>query len=184
MPKKAIETYWGPSQHQKVVSEGITFHSTAGHGGFHLSHERQRDLLRIIPNAKPFTGTVEWLEEDEDWQYALLAWPDLFSDYECWSVLRSYTNRPSGYVFASLPSGYWNGTMSQGVVIRQMSDRFVREHGDDWVMSGWGTMGKGRHILSVRRVRDNEIGVFHAQEIPYQHIYSDSLLSTFTRSNA
>ncbi len=37
-------TPWGPSQGATVYAEGVVCHSTAGHGGFHLSAERNRKV--------------------------------------------------------------------------------------------------------------------------------------------
>jgi hypothetical protein len=44
----AAHTPWGPSQGGTVYAEGVTAHSTAGHGGFKLSAERNR---KVHPDA-------------------------------------------------------------------------------------------------------------------------------------
>lgn len=38
--RSSANTPWGPSQGATVYAEGVIAHSTAGHGGFHLSAER------------------------------------------------------------------------------------------------------------------------------------------------
>lgn len=40
-------TPWGPSQGATVYAEGVVCHSTAGHGGFHLSAERNRKVNSV-----------------------------------------------------------------------------------------------------------------------------------------
>jgi hypothetical protein len=34
------KTPWEPAQYSQEIASGITFHSTASHGGFHLTVER------------------------------------------------------------------------------------------------------------------------------------------------
>ncbi|GEO87261.1 hypothetical protein ASC75_19485 [Aminobacter sp. DSM 101952] len=72
----ACSTPWGASQMATVYAEGITSHMTAGHGGFHLSMERN---LRIHPSLRKETP---WYEEDAEWAIVALTFPDLFTTYE------------------------------------------------------------------------------------------------------
>lgn len=37
-------TRWGGSQFATVYADGVIKHSTAGHGGFHLSSDRNRQV--------------------------------------------------------------------------------------------------------------------------------------------
>ena len=55
-------TPWGPSQGATVYAEGVTAHSTAGHGGFKLSAERNGG--KVPPMLCAAGG---WYEEDEGW---------------------------------------------------------------------------------------------------------------------
>lgn len=41
-------TPWGASQGATVYAEGLVCHSTAGHGGFHLSAERNRKVHSML----------------------------------------------------------------------------------------------------------------------------------------
>ncbi|MER8601165.1 hypothetical protein NKH09_25375 [Mesorhizobium sp. M1339] len=59
-----------------VYAEGVAAHSRAGHGGFHLSAERNRkvhDMLR---------ANGGWYEEDCHWAAVPQAFPQLFTDFE------------------------------------------------------------------------------------------------------
>jgi len=74
MKHKHIETPWGPSQSQHEHAPGIVFHSTASHGGYHLSTERWKDFTAIPQFAN---WPAPWLEEDCDACLVYLRWPEL-----------------------------------------------------------------------------------------------------------
>lgn len=75
--KRHIETPWGPSQSQHEHAPGIVFHSTASHGGYHLSTDRWKDFTAIPQFAN---WPAPWLEEDCDACLVYLRWPELASD--------------------------------------------------------------------------------------------------------
>jgi hypothetical protein len=72
----ACPTPWGPSQSATVHAEGIVEHSTASHGGFQLSTERN---ARVHPLMRSEAG---FYEEDCDWAIVAITFPDLFTAYE------------------------------------------------------------------------------------------------------
>lgn len=69
-------TPWGASQGATVYGEGVLFHSTARHGGFHLSPERNAAAHPMLQSASGF------YEEDCDWAAVAFAWPKLFTALE------------------------------------------------------------------------------------------------------
>ena len=69
-------TPWGPSQGGTVYDEGITSLSTAGHGGFKLSADRNRKVHPMLRLA------VGWYEEDECWAIVAFTFPQLFTALE------------------------------------------------------------------------------------------------------
>ena len=69
-------TPWGPSQGGTVYAEGIVAYSTAGHGGFRLSAERNRKVLPML------RGEGGWYEEDACWAIVALTFPELFTALE------------------------------------------------------------------------------------------------------
>ncbi len=69
-------TPWGPSQGGTVYAEGITSHSTAGHGGFKLSADRNRYVHPMLCAAGG------WYEEDECWAIVAFTFPELFTALE------------------------------------------------------------------------------------------------------
>ena len=75
---KRIETPWGPSRHQiQYAADGIVFHSTASHGGYQLTPQRQVELHEVEA-FKPFGP--EWLEEDCEASLVALRWPGYATD--------------------------------------------------------------------------------------------------------
>ena len=71
-----VQTPWGAAQHSEIYAEGITFYSTASHGGFHLDDERNVAMPDCLRNADG------WYEEDEQWAKVAIAFPALFTDRE------------------------------------------------------------------------------------------------------
>lgn len=77
-----IETPWGPSQTTDEIAPGITLHTTASHGGYHLSDQRVASMPKPLRDFIPFggmqTGPGRWFEEDCDWAVVALAFPQIF----------------------------------------------------------------------------------------------------------
>ena len=73
-------TPWGQSDTQREVAPGITSHSTASHGGYHLDRQRQARVEKRFPAFRTFAGGP-WYEEDQDWAVVALAFPEHFDAY-------------------------------------------------------------------------------------------------------
>lgn len=83
----ATWTPWGPSQGSDKIAPGITFYSTASHGGIKLSEGRQQQMPEALRLEKP------WYEEDCEVARVVLAFPDHFSDKQleaAQSTLKDY----------------------------------------------------------------------------------------------
>ena len=74
--RSSANTPWGPSQGATVYAEGVTAHSTAGHGGFHLSPARNCKVHAILRARDGF------YEEDEAWVIVAFTFPNLFTGFE------------------------------------------------------------------------------------------------------
>lgn len=81
--RSSANTPWGPSQGATVYGEGVTCYSTSGHGGLHLSAERNR---KIHPTLRAGSG---WYEEDAEWAIVALSFPHLFTTFERWHADRT-----------------------------------------------------------------------------------------------
>lgn len=72
----SASTPWGGSQVTVIYADGVVAHSTAGHGGFHLSADRNAKVLPLLRKDIP------WYEEDCEWAIVALSFPELFTGYE------------------------------------------------------------------------------------------------------
>ena len=72
------DTRWGPSfRARPSMRKALRApHSTAGHGGFHLSAERNRSVHSML------RARGGWYEEDEGWAIVAITFPNLFTSYE------------------------------------------------------------------------------------------------------
>jgi len=116
-------TPWGLSQGGTVYAEGVTSHSTAGHGGFKLSAERNR---RVHPTFRAAGG---WYEEDECWAIVAFTLPHLFTAFE-----RRHAERT---VKDSWPDAWETifGTILGPGESRTKDQRaFENEHATDWIV--------------------------------------------------
>lgn len=78
-----IRTPWGNADWATTYAPGIVFYSTPGHGGFHLSPDRQAELQRKFPGFVTFRGNgPAWFEEDCDACAVILTWPELFPNMD------------------------------------------------------------------------------------------------------
>ncbi|MDO8931785.1 MAG: hypothetical protein Q7U97_05265 [Rhodocyclaceae bacterium] len=118
-----VGTPWGPSQGATCYGDGVDFHSTAGHGGFHLSPERNRSVHALLRDSGG------WYEEDAAWAAVAIAWPDLFTGYE--SRLAEETLRNSW------PEA-WEAIHGRGLRPGESRERdrqiFEAEHAVDWIV--------------------------------------------------
>jgi hypothetical protein len=71
-----VQTPWGISQSGTVYAEGVESYSTAGHGGFKLSAERNRKVHHLLRSAGG------WYEEDCAWAIVAITFSDLFTGFE------------------------------------------------------------------------------------------------------
>ncbi len=72
----SASTPWGGSQMAVIYAEGVVAHSTAGHGGLHLSADRNAKVHPLLRKETP------WYEEDSEWAMVAISFPDLFTGYE------------------------------------------------------------------------------------------------------
>lgn len=119
----AAQTPWGPSQGATVYAEGVTAHSTASHGGFKLSADRNR---WVHPTLRAAGG---WYEEDEGWAIVAITFPHLFTALE-----RRFAERA---IKDSWPDA-WEAIF--GVILAPGESRtkdrraFEAEHATDWIV--------------------------------------------------
>lgn len=117
-------TPWGTSQGATIYADGVTVHSTAGHGGFHLSSDRNG---KVNPMLRARDG---WYEEDCGWAIVAITFPHLFTSFERRCAERTVKD---GWPDA------WEaifGTILQPGESREKDRRaFEARHSNDWVVT-------------------------------------------------
>lgn len=74
--RMSTSTPWGGSQMAVIYAKGVVSHSTAGHGGFHLSADRNAKVHLLLRKETP------WYEEDCEWAIVAISFPELFTGHE------------------------------------------------------------------------------------------------------
>ncbi|NTF91570.1 hypothetical protein G6L46_30860 [Agrobacterium rhizogenes] len=108
--RMVANTPWGPSQ-------------LAGHGGFHLSAERNARVLPMLRQSSP------WYEEDAEWAIVALTFQDLFTAYERKSADETIRN--------SWPSAWetiHGRELAPGQSWTKDREAFERKHAGDWIV--------------------------------------------------
>ena len=116
-------TPWGASQGATAYAEGVIFHSTASHGGFHLSEERNTEVDYRLRRRNG------WYEEDAEWAIAALTFPDLFTNLERRSADQTVKD--------SWPDA-WEAitgtTLEPGESFEKDRRVFHERHAEDWIV--------------------------------------------------
>lgn len=116
-------TPWGASQGATVYGEGVLFHSTASHGGFHLSPDRNAAVHPKLQSASGF------YEEDGDWAAVAFAWPALFTALERRQAEESLRhNHPEAW------EAIHGRALHPGESRERDRQSFARDHAKDWVV--------------------------------------------------
>ncbi|KUM24433.1 hypothetical protein AU467_30350 [Mesorhizobium loti] len=116
-------TPWGTSQGATIYAEGVITHSTAGHGGFKLSAERNR---KVHPMLRAAGG---WYEEDECWAIVAITYPHLFTGFE-----RRCAERTIKDSWPDAWEAIFGGVLAPGESREKDRRVFEAQHADDWIV--------------------------------------------------
>ena len=182
-------TPWGPAQHATTSAPGIVFYSTASHGGYHLSPERQRALLAKFNDFTPFAG-APWYEEDQDCAVVVLAFPDLFEADKLRGAVHTarYSAKPSNFGLSQRYPGWesvvaWLDSPAGATILRRVAE-WEAEHANDWEYAGGSTICPGYPVgcwnQRLIRIADGlEKCVVLQPKHPYQHIWTDADITQY-----
>ncbi|TCM51071.1 hypothetical protein C8J36_11078 [Rhizobium sp. PP-F2F-G48] len=121
--RTSASTPWGASQGATIYAEGVICHSTAGHGGFHLSIERNGKVPSVLRSSSG------WYEHDCEWAIVALAFPDLFTTQERQLADRTVRDRwPDAWERLS------GRTLQPGESTVKDRRAFERAHAGDWIV--------------------------------------------------
>jgi hypothetical protein len=176
----STSTPWGAAQHSKVYAPGITFFSTASHGGFRLTAQRvaqMPDALRAIvpcahehnPHSLSGPGAPRWYEEDCDWALVALAFPEHFRMAD---VLGAVETAGMSFVSWRAQAQAWLTTDPEGIALRERAEAWKRDNGHLFRLGGACTAGEGWRVHADRidgaeRITiqfDDREGVYNWQE--------------------
>lgn len=123
---------WGAVQDEEHIAPGITFVSTASHGGFKVSPELNR---KIPASMRREDG---WYEEDLDWAIVPIIYPEPFDTKTRDRAITTLKNwRPKLY------ERFFEERLAPGESYIRDEELFLREHRDDYlVMSAFGSWHK------------------------------------------
>lgn len=144
-PRRNEETPWGPVQHVAPLIPGVAGIDTAGHGGYWCSPGRWAEVMTRFPDLNPFAGPG-WLEEDCDWAYAALTWPQAFGDNEIHHALATALRYHAEETKAFLAS-------EAGQLLIERAKDYRESIADQWERGG-GIYGSGLDNTQFTRVGD------------------------------
>ncbi|NBZ90124.1 hypothetical protein GV832_21365 [Rhodobacteraceae bacterium CYK-10] len=121
--RSPASTPWGPSQGAVHYGEGVVFHTTAGHGGFHLSPERIAKVHTLLRNPAGF------YEEDAAWAAVATAWPELFTTLE-----RKQAEETLRHSWPDAWEAIHGRALQAGKSRTRDAEGFARDHASDWVV--------------------------------------------------
>ncbi|MEO8451831.1 MAG: hypothetical protein ABI647_18715 [Gemmatimonadota bacterium] len=116
-------TPWGISQDATIYADGVVSHSTAGHGGFQLSPERN---VRIHPSLRAADG---FYEEDCCWAAVAQALPELFTDFE-----NACADRTIRHSFPDTWEAIHGTALEPGQSPEKDRRNFYARHAGDWIV--------------------------------------------------
>jgi hypothetical protein len=121
--RMTASTPWGGSQMATIYVEGIVSHSTSGHGGFHLSSDRN---LLVHASVRSAGG---WYEEDCEWAIVALTFPD---------VLTGYERRCADDIAKNTFPAFWEKLRGRRLQPGESRSKdrscFDRTHANDWIV--------------------------------------------------
>jgi hypothetical protein len=113
----------GPSQGATIYAEGVVSHTTAGHGGFKLSGNRN---AQVHPMLRSQDG---WYEEDSAWAAVAVAFPYLFTGFE---------QRCAGRTLKDWEPNAWEtisgSRLAPGESHTKDRRAFEHQHANDWIV--------------------------------------------------
>ena len=141
-----MRTPWGSSQQSKKYGPGITFYSTASHGGFRVDAA----FLSTMPEymRDDCTGSAEWFEEDCAWSMVATCFPDLFDEYDRQKAKETLANTyPDEY------EKFYGVVLQPGESHTKDDRQFHAEHANDYLpLSAFGDWHE--------KVPKGQVGVF------------------------
>jgi hypothetical protein len=174
MPTEKRSTPWGREQTRREVAEGITFYSTASHGGYHLSPERFAKFREYFPDFGLWAGDP-WFEEDCDAALVVVTFPDLFTDEQVYNAVEGIAAcvRNKGESSQQWTLVWLRIGQADLLACLTRSGSFRLDHLHHWQTGSMSTNGKGWNVW-LTRVRDGAQHVKFFESYPEKQFYTES----------
>lgn len=143
----STSTPWGPSQSARQIAPGIVSHSTAGHGGIHLSPERLKAMPAGLRMVQTYSGSPQWFEEDADWALVALAFPESFTGQQIASAVS--TVGPVKVDNYMAPASAWLAG-PEGAGVRRLATEWVNANGGKYRVACSGSIPRRHEELAAK----------------------------------
>jgi len=165
---------WGTVQHSHRFAEGIWFVSTASHGGYWLSEQRQKEFHEVEA-FKDFGP--QWLEEDCEACLVYLRWAGYATDEQIHDAIRTAT------VVSS-----WQRCTQWNRVVEWLTTTLLNERADAhadavkhlWQRGSMATSGNGWTVWFHRGEEQREVNM----DYPTKRYYTDDELIALAKPPA
>jgi len=191
-----VHTPWGQGQSAETKADGIVFYSTASHGGYRLSPEREAARQKRFPLFTTYAGG-EWYEEDQDCAVVVLTFPELYADDELRAAVRTARlsaqpfdfGQPGAPQIRTYPQwesvvAWLDGNSLTAQGIRDRVARFEAENGDKWEAGSMSSHAQGYPdrcwSVSFTRVGDGQRKWVVITGYTQQRFYTDEELAAVT----
>ena len=147
----ATNTPWGASQGTTIYADGVVFHNTAGHGGFHLSDDRNGQIHQTL------RADGGWYEEDECWAIVAIHFPHLFTSFERRCAERTLKD--------SWPDAFeriFGRILGPGESRERDRIAFEKQHAGDWIVVAAITSEQEKGFVECIATRGGKRG--HVEE--------------------
>lgn len=168
---KLKHSCWGQVDQQREIAPGLIRVHTPSHGGYWLSPERRAIVAIMLPKVRPFTGTLEWLEEDADWIIAAIVWPELFGGRAMYHIMKHTSPTGCyGYIMKNIPDDFFRSPHGWNFV--QTAEAWYAEHKNDWEVGSY--LGAA---ISIRQLSTGRERVVAVDDYPADSLIPDAVAS-------
>lgn len=152
-----VSTPWGTSQGSSRIAWGITFYSTASHGGIKLSPTKQAEMPPELRNKYP------WYEEDDEVAKVIVGLPEYFSNDEYILAKDKLLN-----VFPKCFEAHFNITLQEGESKKKDKQFFLERNKENMLVVSTEYYNEDQNLLKCHAVLGGDRS---HKEPPYAESY-------------
>ena len=145
-----VYTPWGQPQSTRQIAPGVVRFDTASHGGYWVDSEHWLDFVHRFPTVQLYAGP-QWFEEDEDWAWVYMAWPDIGTPKDLYFAVLTLTHSENGKNLPLVPPA-----------VQAAANAWAEEHANHYWATGGGSAGGHKYdnrpnhwVQHYSRIKDN-----------------------------